>query len=106
MQVAKLESCHDYEKLVVLLLDEMHVREDLVYDKHSGKLVGFVNMGEVSNLLEQYEHSLRGQQERVVAKSMMVRGLFSPVRYPYALFPCEKLTGSLLFHPYHKAVQR
>ena len=85
MQVAHLTSCPDYEKLVVLLLDE---KEDLVYDKYTGKLVGFVNLGGVSNLLKQHEQHIKGQQEKIIAKSMMVimvRGLFSPLRYPYML---------------------
>lgn len=36
MQAANLSSCPDWQKLTVLLLDEMYVKEDLVYDKHSG----------------------------------------------------------------------
>ena len=111
MQAARLTTCHGWQKLVVLLLDEMHVREDLVYNKHTGKMIGFVNLGEVSNHLIAFERSLQGHQEedRVLAKSMMVmmvRGLFTPLRYAYAQFPCEKITGSLLFHPFWQAVHR
>ena len=29
-------------------MDKMHIKEDLVYNKHTGKLVGFVNLGRVS----------------------------------------------------------
>ena len=36
MEAAKLDTCAEFEKYVVLLMDEMHVMEDLVYDKHSG----------------------------------------------------------------------
>ena len=32
------------EKYVVLVFDEMKTREDLVFDKHSCELVGFVNL--------------------------------------------------------------
>ena len=34
---AKLPSCLEREKCVILILDEMHLREDLSYDKHTGK---------------------------------------------------------------------
>ena len=30
----------EWEKLVILLMDEMYIREDLVYNKHTGQLVG------------------------------------------------------------------
>ena len=30
---------------MILLLDEMYVREDLVYVKRTGKLVGFTSLG-------------------------------------------------------------
>ena len=36
MEVAKISLCPEREKYVVLLMDEMHIKEDLVYDKHSG----------------------------------------------------------------------
>jgi hypothetical protein len=42
----KLSTCEEFQKYVVLVMDEMHIREDLVYDKHSGELVGFVNRKE------------------------------------------------------------
>lgn len=34
---AEIATCADWEKCVVLLMDEMHIREDLVYNKTSGK---------------------------------------------------------------------
>ena len=30
---------------VLLLLDEMHIREDIVYDKHSGHKISYANLG-------------------------------------------------------------
>lgn len=35
-ELAEIESCPEYEKHVILIMDEMHVKEDLVYDKHTG----------------------------------------------------------------------
>ena len=37
------------DEYVTLVFDEMKVREDLVFDKHSCRLVGFVNLGEINN---------------------------------------------------------
>ena len=34
-------------RYVGMVLDEVHIKADLVYDKHEGALIGFVNLGEV-----------------------------------------------------------
>ena len=45
MEAAEVRTCPERNKCILLLLDEMHVREDLVYDKHEGELIGFTNLG-------------------------------------------------------------
>ena len=52
----------------------MYIREDLVYNKHTGKLVGFVNLGDLNNHLLKFERSLQndGQSDKLIlAKTMM-----------------------------------
>ena len=39
MKIANVNSCPERERYVVILMDEMHINSDLVYDKHSGKLI-------------------------------------------------------------------
>ena len=41
MSIADVCEIQDWQKCVVLLMDEMHIREDLVYDKPTGALFGF-----------------------------------------------------------------
>ena len=36
-----------YQRFVVLSFDEIKVQENLVFDKHSGKLIGYVDLGDV-----------------------------------------------------------
>ena len=36
MDIASIQTCPEREKYVVILMDEMHIRENLVYDKHTG----------------------------------------------------------------------
>jgi len=38
-----------------LLLNEMYIREDLVYNKHTGQLIGFVNLGDINNHLLEFK---------------------------------------------------
>ena len=42
------------DEYVALVFDEMIIREDLVFDKHSCRLVGFVNLGEINDVLNKF----------------------------------------------------
>ena len=35
MMTAKIDSCSEREKYIIILMDEMHIKEDLMYDKHT-----------------------------------------------------------------------
>jgi hypothetical protein len=49
-KVARIESCRLMEQYVVLIMDEMHIREDLVYDKHTGIAISRGGGGHNPNL--------------------------------------------------------
>ena len=38
LETANICECQEWEKYVALILDEMHIKEDLVFDKHTGML--------------------------------------------------------------------
>ena len=89
-------------KYVVLAFDEMKIREDLVFDKYSCSLIGFVNLGDVTNALDDFEHQCKSENEsnNNVATHMltfMVRGIFSDLNFPYAHFPSEGATADQIF---------
>ena len=112
--VADTEKCLEQERYTVILIDEMYIKEDLVYNKHTNALIGFTNLGEINNHLLSFERSLQdesseGKSDKLLAKTMtvmMVRGLFSKLKFPYVQFPCNKVTGDLLFQPFWEAVRR
>lgn len=111
IKASKVETCSEREKCTILLLDEMYIREDLVYDKHSGELIGFSNLGGINEHLAQYEQSLSEDrtEEPNVAKTMavfMVRGLFNSLQFPYAQFACNDLCGDELYDPLWEAIWR
>ena len=129
---AKLPLCPEREKCEIIVFDEMHLREDLSYDKHTGRfeynlgdvyvvhsihamcmsatlniccctectagaLNGFTDIGDINSLIATYENQLSGEEiAKPLATSMlvmMVIGLFSNLKYPYAQFPCTELSG-------------
>ena len=108
MKDVKMESLPTWKKCVLLIIDEISVREDLVYDKHSDELIGFTDIGNINNHLLAFERSI-DESVPVLADSMlifMVRGLFLKLQFPYAMFPCKDLVGDLLFTPIWEAVFR
>jgi len=100
----------DLNKYVILIIDEVHIKEDLVYDKHKGCLIGFVNLGIINNQLLEFEAALSADKDyRLLANTMlvvMVRGLFHKLNYPYAQFACANLSADLLFDPVWEAISR
>ena len=111
MDAANIQTCEEWQKCVVLVFDEMHIREDLVYDKHSGALIGFANLGEINSHLLEFEHSVdvAAPHSEPLANSMtvfMVRGLFTRLQFPYAQFRSIKVSGDLLFEPFREAVEQ
>lgn len=109
LSAVNAKSCPAWHMFVVLLLDEMHVKEGLAYDKHTGKMTGFVDLGDINNHLLDFEKYV--EKESTESKSlatsvmvMMVKGLLTPFRFPYAHFPCASITGDQLFEPFWDAV--
>ena len=46
---ARLDVTPNRKNSVGLLFDEMHVKEGLVFYKNTGNLVGFVDLGDITN---------------------------------------------------------
>lgn len=81
---------------MIVIVDEMKVQEDLVFDKTGNHLLGFVDLGKVNNEIEVLEGKLRNDTqdscEEAIATHMltvMVRGLFIKMEFPYANFPSK-----------------
>lgn len=67
-------------KYVLIIMDEMYIKEGLVYNKATGSLIGFADLGGVIQQLDDYERSLSTEvpQSRPLTKTMfimMVRGV-------------------------------
>lgn len=106
-ECVKLSETPNRKSLVGLLFDEMHIKDGLVFNKNTGNLVGFVELGDINDAFIRYSNS--ETNELPLAKSVlfiMIRGLASNLIFPYAQFPVESLKGSQLFPLFWEAVHR
>lgn len=107
---SNLSTLPEWRKYVVVLFDEIKVRENLVYDKHSEEITGFVQLGEVNDAIQELEQNMSNDihipKVATHVLGVMVRGLFTNLKFPYAHFPTADLTGECLFTVLWEAIER
>lgn len=102
----------DTAKYGVLLFDEMYIKQGLVFEKSSGALFGFTDLGEIANEIDEFQHAMVNGGEglqRPLAKAMLVfmfKGLFNNVSLPYAQFPVCSVKGGDIFPLFWQTVGR
>ena len=107
-----LQQKDDLAKYGVVLLDEMYVKQGLVFEKSTGALFGFTDLGETNNQLHDFEAMLKTDAsalQRPLAKTMVVfmfKGLFTNTALPYAQFAASSLTGADMFPLLWKVINR
>ena len=82
-------------------MDEVHIKDNLVYDKHNWQLISYQNLGGINNHLLRYEaaFTVDSPLDKLMAQTtpfFMVRGLFTKLEFPYAQLSCSTVTGELL----------
>ncbi|XP_071855159.1 uncharacterized protein [Apostichopus japonicus] len=98
----KLSSLEPHQKLVNLIFDEMKIKAGLVFSKTNGKLVGFIDVGDVSKDMERFEARCTESKSEIpnVASHVllfMVRGLTSSIKFPVAFFFTNSAPGHQLY---------
>ena len=107
LEEASMKGLPDWKKHVVLLFNEMKVRESLVYDKHSAQVIGFVHLGDVDNQLSEFaQDSSKHPPIATHILCLMVRGVISRLRFPYAHFSTTGATGAAQFSNIWEAIER
>ena len=83
--------------------------KDLVFDKNTCQLIGFTDLGEINNHLDNLDKQCSSNDtSSSVATHMlmlMVRGLCSCLEYPYAQFATRSITADSLFSIVWESVQ-
>ena len=110
--LAKVDTLSYLQRHVALSFDEMRVREDLLYDKASSRIIGCVHLGDVNDGIADLDRTLRGggaADRKPIATHMlviMIRGITTTLRFPYAHFPTSEVTASYLYDIVWEAIRR
>ena len=97
----KIKYFSDIERFMVILFDEMKILENLVWSKHTGDLIRFVDLGDV-NL-----NYATLQETNVIASHVLVfllRSVVNPFKFSLANFATKNATASQIFPLFWKAV--
>ena len=81
--------------------DEVKVQEDLVFDKHTGELIGFVDLGDPD-----INYSMFEEVDTVATHCLVfyVRGISTDLKFSFAYFATIGATGPQLMILFWKAV--
>ena len=105
MKEIRVDTMSDYEKFAVLIFDEMKIKESIVYDKHSSNVIRFVELNDVYDQLFQLEHNDGDWPIATHILAIMVRGIFSDIKFPFAHFPTKDIAGDHLFSVMWEAIE-
>lgn len=97
----KTSEFSESERFVSIIIDEMKVQEDLVWDKNSGELIGFIDLGD-----EEINQSILKDDKKLATHIMvfMVKSIKNPLSFSFANFATDGATASQIFPLFWKAV--
>ena len=89
------------ERFVTILFDEMKIQEDLVWDKHTGELIGFVDLGDINT---NYATLQDAQQLATHVLVFLIKSIVNPLSFSLATFATTGATSYQIFPIFWKAV--
>ena len=97
------------DKQFALIMDEMKIKQGLVYRKHTGELVGFCDLGTVNQELEELANESNHNPTPKLAEQMltfMIRPIFRPsLSFMIASYASLCLSGEKLYAPVWEVVE-
>ena len=65
-------SLPETRRYVMLSLDEMKIKEDIVYDKNTGEMIDFINLGNINNGIQHLQRDSTVDHPTVAMHSYML----------------------------------
>lgn len=83
----------------------MKIKEGLVYNKYSGSIIGFTDLGDVNNELMRLQQDGKHPPIASHVLVLMVRVIFFKLHFPYAHFSTDGITADILYPIVWEAVR-
>ena len=96
-----VQNFSDVEKYCIILMDEMKIQESLVWDKHTGDLIAFVDLGDTELNYATLKKSEEFSSHILV---FLVRSVVNPLKFSLANFATNNATSIQLFPLFWNAV--
>ena len=90
----KVKHFSDNEKFFVMLMDEMKIQENLVWDKHTGDLIGYVDFGDAEL---NYATLQKSTDIAPHVLEFLLRSFVNPFKFSLANFATTGATSSQMF---------
>ena len=101
-ELQKLTSSFEgYQNYVTLAFDEMKIQENLVFDKYTGTLVGFVDLGDPELNFSCFE---KNDKIAIHILSFYVRGIATDLKFAFAYFATTSVKAYQLMPIFWDAV--
>ena len=97
----KTSNLTGYQKFICLSFDEIKIQEDLVYDKFSGELIGYVDLGDPDITYSTFKDSSTLATHALV---YYVRGIGCDLKYSLAYFATKGITSNQIMLTFWEAV--
>ena len=91
----------DHQRYIVLSFDEIKIHEKLVFDKHSGQLIGYVDLGDPDLNYSTFKNT---DDLATHALVYYLRGLASDLKFSFAYFATKGVTSYQLMPIFWEAV--
>ena len=99
---SKIKAFSEQEKFVVILKDEMKIQENLVWDKHTGELIGYFDLG---NTELNYVTLPKVNEFPSHVTVFLVRSIANPFKFILANFATKDFQASQIFPLLWKALR-
>ena len=97
----KVKDFSDKEKVVVLLTDEMKIQENLLWDKHNGELIGYVDLGDIDLNYATLSKVTTAASHALV---FLIRSIVNSFKFRLTNFATDGISASQMFLLLLKAI--
>ena len=97
----KTASFSGAERYVTILFDEMKIQENLEWDKHSGEIIGFVDLGDLNTNFATLKN-VQSLATHVLV--FLVKSVVNPLSYSLATFGTDGITADQFMVIFWRAI--